>query len=158
MNERFKILFRIPQQRYPCYSLFTLFQTFCPGSYRLCHKHCPIPSDYVCDILPTRCLILGLFVCLNTPYWTCFACLSASYCFSLTLPPCLQTARGNHKDEEPGDQPNTCGKAETHTHIKPSIAVVLATKPQQIPTKLNTHSPHPVLHHPYKAWAISNLV
>lgn len=40
------------------------FQTFCPGSYRLCHKHRPIFSVYVCDILPTRCLIFGLFVCL----------------------------------------------------------------------------------------------
>lgn len=38
-----------------------------------------------------------------------------------------------------------CGKAETHTHVKQSIAVVLATKPQQIPTKLGTHSPCPVL-------------
>ena len=58
VNGKLKILFQIPQQRYPCYTVFTacmiFFQTFCPGSYHLCHKHCPIPSVYVCDILPAQ--------------------------------------------------------------------------------------------------------
>lgn len=74
VNGRLKVLFWIPQQRYPCYSLFTgcmiFFQTVCPASYRLCHKHCPIFSVHVCDILPTRCQIFGPFVCL-------FVCLIA---------------------------------------------------------------------------------
>lgn len=34
---------------------------------------------------------------------------------------------------------------DTHTRIKPSITGALATKPQPIPSKLGTHSPHPTL-------------
>lgn len=43
-----------------------------------------------------RCLSLGLFVCLNSPYWTpqCFTCLSASYCFSLCLPVFMAACKG----------------------------------------------------------------
>lgn len=78
VNGRLKVLFWIPQQRYPCYSLFTgcmiFFQTVCPASYCLCHKHCPIFSVHVCDVLPTRCQIFGPFLCLFVCLIVCPEC------------------------------------------------------------------------------------
>lgn len=47
----------------------------------------------------------------NSLSWMCFTCLSASCCFSPGLPPCLLPARANRRDEESGDQSNTCGNA-----------------------------------------------
>lgn len=96
-------------------------------------------------------------VCLsNSLSLTCFTCLFASCCFSPALPPCLQPARANRRDEESRDQRNTCGNAGRCTLTQnPSL---LASKPQTFPSKLDTRPPHPSRHHPDKAWAISYLV
>lgn len=84
VNGKLKIPFHISQQSYPCHTLFTVcvlfFQTFCPGSYHLCHTLFNSQLSACVILCQPRCLSRGLFVCLNTPSWTpwCLTCLSAS--------------------------------------------------------------------------------
>lgn len=124
VNGRLKVLFWIPQQRYPCSSLFTgcmiFFQTVCPASYRLCHKHCPIFSVHVCDILPTRCQIFGLFVCLFVCLIALLECaLHVSFPHAVFLLLCLPVSclRGQTAEMSPGtSQTHVATREDAHSH------------------------------------------
>lgn len=104
---RLKILLHIPQQRYGCDSLFTgrriFFQTFCHGSYGLCHKalldfHC-LCVWYFCK--PDVWLLVCLSVLIPRTELA-FICFPTSECFSPALHPCVQAAKVNLTQSQRG--------------------------------------------------------